>query len=101
MLLGNRARPVRECDNLVAIGEPIVWTMWDPQRFTALQASTACYEDSFTFCILYNFRIFLFNVLNIVENIVSRFDLTTDRDKGVSVYMFEVCMLPSVMNIPI
>jgi hypothetical protein len=29
---GRRARPVRKADNLMAIFEPIVKTMWDPQR---------------------------------------------------------------------
>jgi hypothetical protein len=48
MFLGSRARPVRRADNLTAICEPIVYTMWDPQHLTTLQASTACYEDSFT-----------------------------------------------------
>jgi hypothetical protein len=28
--LGNRARPVRKADNLTAICEPTVYTMWDP-----------------------------------------------------------------------
>jgi hypothetical protein len=29
MFLESRARPVRKADNLTAIGEPIVYTMWD------------------------------------------------------------------------
>jgi hypothetical protein len=29
MFLGSRARPVRKADNLTAICEPIVYTMWD------------------------------------------------------------------------
>jgi hypothetical protein len=30
MFLGSNVRPVRGADNLAAIYEPIVWTMWDP-----------------------------------------------------------------------
>jgi hypothetical protein len=30
MLLGSKARPVRGADNLTAICEEIVYTMWDP-----------------------------------------------------------------------
>jgi hypothetical protein len=30
MFLGSKARPVRSADNLSAICEPIVYTMWDP-----------------------------------------------------------------------
>jgi hypothetical protein len=30
MFLGNKVRLVRKADNLTAIYEPIVWTMWDP-----------------------------------------------------------------------
>jgi hypothetical protein len=30
MFLGSEVRLVREADNLTAIYEPIVWTMWDP-----------------------------------------------------------------------
>jgi hypothetical protein len=30
MFLGSRARPVRRADNLTAIWEPTVYTMWDP-----------------------------------------------------------------------
>jgi hypothetical protein len=48
MFLGTRVRPVRKADNLTAIYEPIVYTLWD-QHLTTLEASTACYEDSFTF----------------------------------------------------
>jgi hypothetical protein len=48
MLLGNRARPVRKADDLSAICEPIVYTMWDPRHLRTLQASAACYGDSFT-----------------------------------------------------
>jgi hypothetical protein len=34
--LGSRAQPVHTADNLTAICEPIVYTMWDPQHLTAL-----------------------------------------------------------------
>jgi hypothetical protein len=30
MFLGSKVRRVRKGDNLTAIYEPIVWTMWDP-----------------------------------------------------------------------
>jgi hypothetical protein len=30
MFLGSGARPVRKADNLTAICEPNVYTMWDP-----------------------------------------------------------------------
>jgi hypothetical protein len=30
MFLGSKARPVFTADNILAICEPIVWTMWDP-----------------------------------------------------------------------
>jgi hypothetical protein len=30
MFLGNRARLVHRGDNLAAICEPVIWTMWDP-----------------------------------------------------------------------
>jgi hypothetical protein len=30
MFLGNKAQPVRRADNLTAIREPFVYTMWDP-----------------------------------------------------------------------
>jgi hypothetical protein len=47
MFLGSRGRPVRRTD-LTNICETIFRTMWDPQYLTTLQASTACYGDSFT-----------------------------------------------------
>jgi hypothetical protein len=49
MFRGSRARPVCEADNLTAIYEPTVYTMWLPQHLTTLQASTAFYRDSFNF----------------------------------------------------
>jgi hypothetical protein len=48
MFLGSGARPVRMADNLNAICELIVYTMWDPQHITTLLAFTACYGYSFT-----------------------------------------------------
>jgi hypothetical protein len=49
MFLESRARLVRKADNLTAICEPTIWTMWDSRHFTNLQASTACYDHSLTF----------------------------------------------------
>jgi hypothetical protein len=48
MFLGSRERPVRRADNLTAICELILWTMWNPRHLTTLYASTVCYGDSFT-----------------------------------------------------
>jgi hypothetical protein len=42
MFLGSRAQPVHKADNLTAICELTVYTMWDPQHLMA------SYEDSFT-----------------------------------------------------
>jgi hypothetical protein len=36
MFLGNKVRPVRRADNLTAICELIVQTMWDPELLTTL-----------------------------------------------------------------
>jgi hypothetical protein len=47
--MGSKARPARKADNLTVIYEPIVKTMWDPQRLTTLWAFSARYKDSFTF----------------------------------------------------
>jgi hypothetical protein len=47
MFLGSRARPAK-ADNITAICEQIAYTMLDPQHLKTLQASRACYEDSFT-----------------------------------------------------
>jgi hypothetical protein len=54
MFLGSRARPVRRADNVTAICEPIVYTLWDPQHLTTVQASTACYGDSSNLLLVYN-----------------------------------------------
>jgi hypothetical protein len=45
MFLGSKVWPVHEANNLTAICEPIVYTIWDPQHFTTL---SACYRDSFS-----------------------------------------------------
>jgi hypothetical protein len=55
MFLGSRERLAREADNLAAICEPIVKTMWDPQHLTTLYTSTVCYGDSFTFLLHFYF----------------------------------------------
>jgi hypothetical protein len=47
MFLKSRARPVCEI-NLTTICEPFLYTVWDPQYFTNLLVSTACYGDGFT-----------------------------------------------------
>jgi hypothetical protein len=47
-LPGGKGRPAREAD-LIAICEPIVYKIWEPQRLTTLWAFMACYRDSFTF----------------------------------------------------
>jgi hypothetical protein len=36
MFVASRALPVRKADNRIAICEPIVYTMWDPQHLTIL-----------------------------------------------------------------
>jgi hypothetical protein len=53
-LPGGKVWLVREPDNLTVVCEPIVWTMWDPQRLTTLWASLACYRITlrFTFCLI-------------------------------------------------
>jgi hypothetical protein len=50
IFLGVKGRPVRKADNLTAVYEPIVYKIWEPRRLTTLWTSTACYNDSFTFC---------------------------------------------------
>jgi hypothetical protein len=52
MFLGSKALPVSKADNLTGICEPIVYTMWDSQHLTTLQASTTCYGDSFNYYLL-------------------------------------------------
>jgi hypothetical protein len=50
-------RPVRKADKLTGICEPTVYTRWDPQHLTTLQAYTASYGESFTcyeLCIIHN-----------------------------------------------
>jgi hypothetical protein len=46
MRLGSRER---KAENLTVICQTIVQSMWEPQHFTNLQDSTACYRDNFTF----------------------------------------------------
>jgi hypothetical protein len=46
MFVRSRELPVREADNLTAVSEPSVWTVWDSHHLTNLQASTAYYGDS-------------------------------------------------------
>jgi hypothetical protein len=48
MFLWSKALLVRRADNLTAICEPTVYTMWDPYHITTLWASNACCGDSFT-----------------------------------------------------
>jgi hypothetical protein len=59
MFLGSRARPALTAISFTAICEPTVYTMLDPQHLTTIQASTACYGDSFTFY-LTKFQLCLF-----------------------------------------
>jgi hypothetical protein len=44
---GGKERPARKADNLTAICESIVYTIWEPRRLTTLWASEACYKDTF------------------------------------------------------
>jgi hypothetical protein len=37
-----------KANNLAAICELTIYTMWDPQHLTTLYAFSACYWDSFT-----------------------------------------------------
>jgi hypothetical protein len=46
---GAKGWPARKAENLTAIGEAIVWKMWEPQPLAILCVSTTCYKDSFTF----------------------------------------------------
>jgi hypothetical protein len=50
----NKKRPARGADNLTAM-----WAveMWKPRRLTALSATTDCYRDSFTFTLLFRWKI--------------------------------------------
>jgi hypothetical protein len=48
MFLVSKVRLVCRADNLTAICEPVVYTVWGFQHLATLQASTACYRDSFT-----------------------------------------------------
>jgi hypothetical protein len=46
---GGEELPARKADNLIAICEPIVYKMWDPQHLKILWVSTVRYRDTFTF----------------------------------------------------
>jgi hypothetical protein len=48
-LPGSKGRPAGKADNLTTICEFTVYNMREPRQLTALQASTACYKDNFTF----------------------------------------------------
>jgi hypothetical protein len=50
-LPGGKARPARKDDNLTAICEPNIYTMWKPRRLKTLRAPGACLMDSFS-CLL-------------------------------------------------
>jgi hypothetical protein len=41
MFLGSRTWPL----TTLPLSKPIVYTIWDPQHLTTLQASAACYGD--------------------------------------------------------
>jgi hypothetical protein len=45
---GGKGRLANKAENLIAIYEPIVKKMWEPQHLTTLWASTGCYRDTFT-----------------------------------------------------
>jgi hypothetical protein len=64
MFLGSKVRWVRRADNLTAVCEPIVYTMYDLQHLRTLQAYTACYRDSFSY---------ILHVLHIQTNPGERF----------------------------
>jgi hypothetical protein len=53
--IGNKSylgkeRQEREADNLIAIREPTVYNMWEPQRLSTIWATTtSCYRDTIFF----------------------------------------------------
>jgi hypothetical protein len=49
MSLESRSQQARKAVQLIAICEPIFNTMWEPRRLTTIQASSACYGNSFAF----------------------------------------------------
>jgi hypothetical protein len=58
MFLWSRARPVRGADNLTAICEPTVYTMFGPQHLTILRASTALLRGQlYCLCLVHNTRV--------------------------------------------
>jgi hypothetical protein len=48
-----KGRQGRKAD-LTAIGEPIVYKMWEPRHLTTLWAYTVCYRDNFTIFLTWN-----------------------------------------------
>jgi hypothetical protein len=52
MILGSKARRVREANNLTDICEPIVYIVRDPRHLTNLQAFTACNGDWLTLFVI-------------------------------------------------
>jgi hypothetical protein len=48
-LPADKERPARKADHLTALFEPIVYKIWETQRFTTLWASTVCYRNSYNF----------------------------------------------------
>jgi hypothetical protein len=55
-VLRDKRRSARKADNLIAIYEPIVFKMWEPQHLTTLWVSTACYRDTFTYFYLLTYE---------------------------------------------
>jgi hypothetical protein len=77
---GGKAQLARKTNNLTAICEPITYTLWDPQHFTTLLASTACYGDSLAFTSVFpcNFSFFkLLHIHSTIENLFSPPDLSS------------------------
>jgi hypothetical protein len=56
-LPGSKRRPGRKADNLTAICERTVYKIWEPRPLTPVWAFRACYRDSFTFYLLFQFCI--------------------------------------------
>jgi hypothetical protein len=46
-LSGGEGRLTYKAGNLTVICEPIVYKLWEPQRFITIWTATACYRDSF------------------------------------------------------
>jgi hypothetical protein len=56
MFVRRKTKLSDKANNLTAICEPIVYTMWGPQHQTTLQASMSCYWNSFTCLYVYGVR---------------------------------------------